>query len=144
MLDTVALLLRWFDHWLKDSGAFAKEPRVRYFARGLNRWFEADDCCGAGECTLYLHSGGRAESRKEDGNLSEVNADDESPDVFVYAPEVPVVGPLSLSGAFDQSAVELGDNLLVYTSEPLMAAMHVFDPTYVVVYMRRHLLGALI
>ena len=137
MLDTDALLLRWFDHWLKDSGAFAKEPRVRHFALGLNRWFEANDCRGAQERKLYLHSGGRAESRKGDGSLSEVKADDESPDVFVYDPEVPVVapgGPLALSGGFDQSALEMGNNLLVYTSEPLMEAMHVFGSPRVVVY----------
>ncbi len=137
MLDTDALLLRWFDHWLKDSGAFAKEPRVRHFALGLNRWFEADDCCGATDRTLYLHSGGRAESRKGDGSLSEVKANHESPDVFVYDPEVPVVapgGPLSLSGAFDQSVMELGNNLLVYTSEPLMDVLHVFGSPRVVVY----------
>lgn len=137
MLDTDALLLRWFDHWLKDSGAFAKEPRVRHFALGVNRWFEANDCCGAEERTYFLHSGGRAESRKGDGSLSEGGAGDESPDVFVYDPEVPVVapgGPLSLSGTFDQSAMELGNNLLVYTSEPLTEVMHVFGSPRVVVY----------
>jgi putative CocE/NonD family hydrolase len=43
-------------------------------------------------------------------------------------------GPLSLSGAFGQSAMELGNNLLVYTSEPLMEALHVFGSPRVVVY----------
>lgn len=137
LLDTNELLLRWFDHWLKDTGAFAKEPRVRHFALGLNRWLEADDACGAQERTFYLHSGGRAESRKGDGILSELEADVESSDVFVYDPEVPVVapgGPQSLSGAFDQSTLEMGNNLLVYTSEPLLEATHVFGSPRVVVY----------
>lgn len=137
LLDTDALLLRWFDHWLKDSGAFAKEPHVRHFALGLNRWFEANDSCGEKERMLYLHSGGRAESRKGDGSLSEIKPEDESPDVFVYDPEVPVMapgGPLSLSGCFDQNVMELGNNVLVYTSEPLMEAMHVFGSPRVVVY----------
>lgn len=136
-LDTDALLLRWFDHWLKDSGAFAKEPHVRHFALGLNRWFEAEDCSGAKERTFFLHSGGRAESRKGDGSLSAVKAADESPDMFVYDPEVPVVapgGPHSMSGVFDQSALESGNNLLVYTTEPLTAVMHVFGSPRVVVY----------
>ena len=31
LLDTDAILLRWFNHWLKDSGEFANEPRVRHF-----------------------------------------------------------------------------------------------------------------
>jgi putative CocE/NonD family hydrolase len=137
LVDTDALLLRWFDHWLKDTGAFAKEPRVRHFALGLNRWLEADDACGAEVRTFYLHSGGRAESRKGDGILSEVEADEQSPDVFVYDPEVPVVapgGPQSLSGVFDQSVLEMGNNLLVYTSEPLLEAMHVFGSPRVVVF----------
>ncbi len=137
LLDTDALLLRWFDHWLKDSGTFAKEPRVRHFALGLNRWLDADDACGREERAFYLHSGGRAESRKGDGILSGVEAEEESPDSFVYDPEVPGVapgGPQSLSGAGDQSALEMGNNLLVYTSEPLLEAMHVFGSPRVVVY----------
>jgi putative CocE/NonD family hydrolase len=46
LLDTDALLLRWFDHWLKDAGTFAGEPKVRHFALGANQWCEAEDCCG--------------------------------------------------------------------------------------------------
>ena len=137
LLDTDELLLRWFDHWLKDAGTFASEPRVRHFALGVNRWFEADACSGDGERTFYLHSGGRAESRKGDGSLSDETADVESPDVFVYDPEVPIAapgGPAALSGMFDQSALELGNNLLVYTSEPLVDAMHVFGSPRVVIY----------
>ena len=34
MLDTDSLLLRWFNHWLKDSGEFNQEPRVRHFVLG--------------------------------------------------------------------------------------------------------------
>ncbi len=37
-LDTDALLLRWFNHWLKDGGDFAHEPKARLFALGENRW----------------------------------------------------------------------------------------------------------
>jgi hypothetical protein len=47
---------------------------------------------------------------------------DEPHDVFVYDPEVPVFapgGPQALSGPFDQAAMELGNNILVYTSEPV-------------------------
>ena len=32
LLDTDGILLRWFNHWLKDSGEFAQEPRIRHFA----------------------------------------------------------------------------------------------------------------
>ena len=42
LLDTDALLLRWFNHWLKGSGEFAHEPRIRHFALGANRWCVAE------------------------------------------------------------------------------------------------------
>ena len=43
-LDTDALLLRWFNHWLKDSGEFANDPRVRHFVLGEKRMVhEADE-----------------------------------------------------------------------------------------------------
>jgi putative CocE/NonD family hydrolase len=137
LLDTNDLLLRWFDHWLKDAGTFESEPRVRHFALGVNQWFEADASGGESERTFYLHSGGRAESRKGDGSLSGLEAIEESPDVFVYDPEVPVAapgGPLALSGIFDQNVLELGNNSLVYTSGALLKSMHVFGAPRVVVY----------
>ena len=90
LLDTDALLLRWFDHWLKDADTFATEPRVRHFALGANQWHEAEDSRGDSETILYLHSQGRAESRKGNGSLSLRHAEHEPPDVFVYDPEVPV------------------------------------------------------
>ena len=34
LLDTDAILLRWFNHWLKDSGEFSTEPKIRHFAMG--------------------------------------------------------------------------------------------------------------
>ena len=106
LLDTDALLLRWFDHWLKDADTFAAEPRVRHFALGANQWHRADTPRGNSETVFYLHSQGRAESRKGNGSLSLRHAEQEPPDVFVYDPEVPVLapgGPLALSGMFDQS-----------------------------------------
>jgi putative CocE/NonD family hydrolase len=123
-LNTDEILLRWFDHWLKDSGSFSREPRIRYFALGANEWRNASDWPSAADYPLYLHSRGNANSRKGDGTLAPSRpSEDEPRDVFVYDPEVPVVapgGPQSLSGPFDQSVMELGNNLLVYTSEPAL------------------------
>jgi hypothetical protein len=137
LLDTDSLLLRWFDHWLKDAGSFATEPRVRHFALGANHWYEADNCRGDSETVLYLHSQGRGESRKRDGSLSARMSGQEPPDIFVYDPEVPVLAPggaLALSGMFDQTALQSGNNLLVYTSEPLADSMHVFGSPRIVAY----------
>jgi putative CocE/NonD family hydrolase len=131
LLDTNELLLRWFDHWLRDANTFADEPRVRHFALGLNQWLAADNITGPASQTLHLHSEGNANSRKGDGSLSLTPARVEAPDLFSYDPEVPV---LSTPPATDQSTLELGNNLLVYTAEPLTAPLHIFGRPSVLLY----------
>jgi putative CocE/NonD family hydrolase len=129
-LDTDALLLRWFNHWLKDTNEFADEPCIRHFAMNDGRWHAADNWPAESNYTLYLHSNGRANSSKGNGALTTQPAlDNEAPDVFVYDPEVPVVAPgglASLAGPTNQVLLELGNNLLVYTTEPLPIPLHVF------------------
>jgi putative CocE/NonD family hydrolase len=130
LLDTDAILLRWFNHWLKDSGEFSREPRIRHFVVGENCWRQADAWPAKASHTLYLHSAGRANSRKGDGALStSPPSADEPCDVFVYDPEVPVPAPggsAAASGQFDQAALEMGNNLLVYTTAPLRDALRLF------------------
>jgi putative CocE/NonD family hydrolase len=137
-LDTDSVLLRWFDHWLKDSGDFNDQPRIRYFALGANGWRTANEWPVAAEHALYLHSAGNANSRKGDGTLSVSAPAPEQPrDVFVYDPEVPVLAPgesQALSGPFDQAAMELGNNLLVYTSEPALRETEIFGQPRIVLY----------
>jgi putative CocE/NonD family hydrolase len=138
LVDTDVILLRWFNHWLKDSGEFDEQPRVRYFALGENRWFGADQWPEQSTLELYLHSKGRANSRKGDGSLTQDGPGSEEPrDVFVYDPEVPVFapgGPLAMSGPHDQAEMELGNNLLVYTGEPLLEKLHVFGHPRITLY----------
>lgn len=137
-LDTDELLIRWFNHWLKDTGEFADEPRVRHFALGENTWHEADEWPSEAPWTLYLHSGGQANSRKGDGWLSPDRPLTAEPrDVFVYDPEVPVLapgGPQALSGPFDQMTAELGNNLLVYTTAPMPAPVRLVGQPRVTLY----------
>ena len=137
-LDTDALLLRWFNHWLKGTGEFADEPRVRHFALGENRWHEADEWPSDASLTLYLHSVGSANSRKGDGVLNTAAPGDNEPrDIFNYDPEVPVLAPggaLAISGPADQAALELGNNLLVYTTQPAHSDLHIFGQPRVTLY----------
>jgi len=137
-LNTDALLLRWFGHWLKDSDDFSSEPRICYFALGANKWRSAEEWPAKCDLALYLHSQGNANSRKGDGSLSlDAPTDEEPRDVFVYDPEVPVFapgGPQALSGPFDQAALEMGNNLLVYTSEPALRDAEIFGQARVVLY----------
>jgi putative CocE/NonD family hydrolase len=137
LVDTDSLLLRWFNHWLKDSGEFAREPRIRHFALGANRWFEAEKF-PTNSFTLYLHSYGRAESRKGDGVLSRTApASSEPRDIFSYDPEVPVHGPggpAALTGPINQAPLETGNNLLVYTTAPLAEPVHILGSPKLTVY----------
>jgi len=128
-LDTDALHLRWFNHWLKDSGEFSTEPRIRYFALNKNQWQTAS-AWPATNHTLYLHSDGRANSSKGDGALTAESPQTPEPsDIFVVDPEVPVLAPggiVSASGCHNQAAHELGNNLLTYTTAPFTAPLHIF------------------
>jgi putative CocE/NonD family hydrolase len=136
-LNTDEILLRWFNHWLKDTSEFSIEARVRYFRLGINNWRGAHDW-NEETSTLYLHSAGSANSREGDGRLSPNAPESEEPrDVFVYDPAVPVMapgGPQALSGPFDQSALEMGNNLLVYTSDPVQQPTEIFGQPRVKLY----------
>jgi putative CocE/NonD family hydrolase len=138
LTDTDAILLRWFNHWLKDSHEFAEEPRIRHFALYENKWHAAEQWPGKSSLTLHLSSDGRANSRKGDGLLRADPPPAAQPcDVFVYDPEVPVLAPggaTALSGAFNQSTIEMGNNVLVYTGEPLHEDVAVFGTPAVTIY----------
>jgi hypothetical protein len=137
-VDTDTILLRWFDHWLKDSGAFEGKSHVRHFILGENAWSESETFPVEAEYAFFLHSDGRANSCKGNGTLSALRpAGDEPCDVFVHDPEVPVIAPggsAAASGAFDQAALELGNNLLVYSTEPLEKPLTVFGIPRTVLY----------
>jgi hypothetical protein len=58
-------------------------------------------------------------------------------DIFIYDPETPVLAPggaPALSGPFNQAQLELGNNLLVYTTPPLTASLHVFGSPRLILY----------
>jgi uncharacterized protein len=137
-LDTDEILLRWFNHWLKDSGEFDGEPRIRYFAMGANAWRSADEWPAEATSVIYLHSDGNANSLKGDGSLSKSAPGQNEPrDFFVYDPEVPVLapgGPQAPSGPFDQAVLEMGNNVLVYTSPPLERGAEIFGTPEVKLY----------
>ena len=138
LIDTNTILLRWFDHWLKDSGTYKGEPRVRHFVLGENRWRESASFPTEGNYALFLHSEGRANSRKGNGTLTIVSPTaDEPRDIFINDPDVPVIapgGPAAAVGQFDQATLELGNNLLVYSTESLENPLWIFGIPRVVLY----------
>ncbi|SFR99385.1 hypothetical protein SAMN05421771_0372 [Granulicella pectinivorans] len=137
-LDTDALHLRWFNHWLKDTGEFTNEPRIRHYALNENQWHEAD-AIPTPNHTLYLHSEGRANSSKGNGTLTHLAPNTpEPPDLYNYDPEVPVLAPggaTNAPGPTNQAAMELGNNVLIYTTRPLTRSLHVFGSPEVAIHL---------
>jgi putative CocE/NonD family hydrolase len=137
-LDTNLILLRWLNHWLKGSEEFANEPSIRHFALGANRWYTAQSWPRQNRQSFFLRSSGNANSVHGDGRLSTSSPDTQEPrDFYVYDPEVPVIAPGGISaaaGSFDQSGLEQGNNLLVYTSPPLDQALRIFGHPKLVLF----------
>jgi putative CocE/NonD family hydrolase len=139
-LDHQTLLLRWFDHWLKDrdSGLLDGQP-VRYFLMGRNEWREAPAWPppGTADGRWYLHSAGRANTAAGDGRLTPAPPDTPDPpdslhpapapppgggDVYDYDPRdpVPTIWPLDDQCVpLDQRPLDGREDLLVYVSAPL-------------------------
>jgi putative CocE/NonD family hydrolase len=122
-LDVDALLVAWFDHWLKDR---PRDPRTRgalAFVLGENRWIQLPSWPppGSADRSWFLASGGRANSVFGDGRLDAGGARGPC-DQFVYDPQVPVLAPGgqvngSLAwGSADLGPSQQGNNLLVYSA----------------------------
>jgi hypothetical protein len=146
-LDYDALTYGWFDFFLKGENNHVLEtmPRVRYFTMGLNKWQTSETWPpeGAQPMTLYLASGGKANSLYGDGSLTSGEPAADNSDGFVYDPMNPVpsyggnvccTGNAITAGAFDQRKMEARADILVYTSDPLKEGTEVSGPIDVTLY----------
>ena len=146
-LDYDALTYGWFDHFLKgdDNRVLEKMPRVQYFTMGLNKWQSSDTWppAGAQPLTLYLGSGGKANSLNGDGVLASSAPAADAADNFVYDPMNPVpsyggnvccTGNAVTGGAFDQRKMEARSDILVFSSEPLQDGIEVSGPIEATLY----------
>jgi predicted acyl esterase len=146
-LDYDELTYGWFDHFLKgeDNHVLEKMPKVRYFTMGVNKWQTSDTWppAGAQPMTLYLGSGGKANTLKGDGALAASAPDGDNADNFSYDPMNPVTsyggnvcctGNAVTGGAFDQRKMEERPDILVYTSEPFAQGIEVSGPITPVLY----------
>ena len=130
-LDYYDLIFDWFEHTLWDGPTdFAeRNPKVRYFTMGANRWQESESWPPAvTNRTLYLTSAGGANSVYGDGRLTGARAASAGSDTFMYDPMNPVpslgggvccTGGAVQPGVFDQRPIEARHDVLVYTSAPL-------------------------
>jgi putative CocE/NonD family hydrolase len=145
-IDFEGVQLRWYDHWLKgmDNGVRSEAP-VRLFVMGDNVWRHEQEwpLARTQYTRYYLHSHGRANSLHGDGGLSTAEPGTEQPDRFLYDPRHPVPtrgGPLCCwpgalpQGAYDQTAVESRQDVLVYSTPPLSHDVEVTGPVVVTLY----------
>ena len=130
-LDYQEIMYGFFDRFVKGvaSERLAKLPKVTYFTMGSNKWQSSDTWPprGAEPLTMYLSSGGRANTAGGDGVLGSAPPEADKPDSFVYDPMNPVMsvggnvcctGNAVQAGSFDQKVNEAREDVLVYTSEP--------------------------
>jgi uncharacterized protein len=93
--------------------------------------------------TLYLASGGRANTLHGGGRLTASAPDVDAADQFVYNPMNPVpshggnsccIGNAIASGAFDQRKMEERPDILVYSSDPMKEGIEVSGSIDAVLY----------
>jgi uncharacterized protein len=137
--DYTTLIEKWFDHWLKDEpNDVLNRPKIQMFMMGAGAWktYSAWPVPGAKSLRLFLHSAGRANSRLGNGSLSIKQPANESADAFVSDPLSPV--PSSGGGddhqVQDQSAVEMRDDMLVYSTAILTEGVALTGEVRVVMY----------
>ena len=146
-LDYAALTYGWFDYFLKGENNHVLEnmPRVRYFTMGMNKWQTSDTWPpqGAQPMSLWLSSGGKANSLNGDGALAAAAPATDNPDAFTYDPMNPVpsyggnvccTGNAVTGGAFDQRKMEARSDILVYTSERLKEGLEISGPIEATLY----------
>ena len=140
-LDYNDITYGFFDKFLTGASntRIDKLPKVTYFTMGLNKWQSSETWPpqGAKPVTLYLSSGGKANSLSGDGVLTTAPPASDTPDGFVYDPRNPVTsyggnvcctGNAITAGSFDQRRMEARQDILVYTSEPFKEGTEVSGP----------------
>ncbi|MGH7710549.1 MAG: CocE/NonD family hydrolase, partial [Gemmatimonadaceae bacterium] len=140
------LVQRWFDRWLKgvDNGV-TKEPKVRSYMMGSNQWKTYDTWPpkNVDLVSYYLDSDGSANSVLGNGRLTTTKPSKSATDTFIYDPMHPVqsVGGQSCcfavlpGGSFDQTGVEMRNDVLVYTTPPLKEQVDVAGNIEVSLYL---------
>jgi len=128
-LDIAAENLNWFDRFLKPAKDTEPFPAVRFFLMGNNVWRTAKDWPppDAVNTAFYLHSAGKANSRRGDGKLTpKAPAGAEQVDRFKSDPDRPT--PSEPADAprpsrstpwrpVDRGSIEDRDDVLVYTTK---------------------------
>lgn len=136
-IDYDETVLRWMDRYVRDvDNGVDREPPVRVFVMGDNRWREADrwPIPGMHPDTLYLTGAGRG-SRV--GALSTRRPESGRPTTsYVSNPAKPVTDPFAeRSGAHDYRDLGTGSDVLTFETPPLDQEVEVVGALGVEVYL---------
>ncbi len=132
--DHYAANIAWFDRYLKQDAAALATPfdPVRYFSMGDNAWHTAQTWPPNGfrQTNFFLHSGGNANTLHGDGTLNrKPPTTQERSDRFIADPANPTPAcPVTDArprhrptwAPVNQQKTEEREDVLVYTSEPLL------------------------
>jgi hypothetical protein len=145
-LPVRALQLAWFGHWLmgKDDPLLSGAP-MKVFVMGANVWKDEREWPPeeGRERVWYLAGGGRANTLKGDGTLTDRPPGRGAQDRFVFDPNDPAPtrgGAVCCNprvfpwGPMDQRPVEQRQDVLVYTSAPLTRDLEVIGPVKAILF----------
>ncbi|MBS9376485.1 CocE/NonD family hydrolase [Rhodococcus sp. B50] len=124
----VDLHREWYDHWLKDLPATeAHKSGVLLFVMGANEWRAEEEwpLARAQDTALHLSSGGALDW--------DAPSDETAESGFTYDPADPVMtrggnlvmAPEFQPGPFNQRDVEARDDVLVFSTEPLVEDLEI-------------------
>jgi len=146
-LDYYEIYLKWFDYWLRGiHNDVLTMPKVQIYVMGKNKWRGENEWPLARThfTNYYLHSNGHANTRYGSGSLDLLGPGEESSDTFTYDPRSPVpsvggvicctAAPNTPGGSYDQSTLEMRNDVLVYTSPVLEQGLEVTGPIGLVLY----------
>jgi putative CocE/NonD family hydrolase len=131
--------IRFFDYWLRSAkgNGLHGDASVHIYVIGANEWWEADEwpLPGTQQTEFYLHSGGRANTHRGNGTLSQEYPRDEQYDQFESDPVDPVRVLWNLhEGPVDDRPASARTDVLCYTSDVLTQSMDVVGPVIAVLY----------
>jgi uncharacterized protein len=142
LIDLDAAIVAFLDEHVRGRAPERAAAPVRIFVMGAGEWRDepAWPPPYVAETTLYLSSGGAANSLHGDGRLTAgPPAGDEPPDSWVHDPDRPVPfitdsSSAQIGGPDDYHAVELRGDVLVYSTDPLAEPVEVIGPVRLVAH----------
>lgn len=114
VIEIDSTYLRFFDTYLKHKNVgWDKQPKVKAFLTGANRWLtllDWPDAKASQANRLYLHSDGPANGMDGVGRLSDKKPGTEEPDRYTYNPAAAKVPKSLLNGSPLEADLKLPDS----------------------------------